>query len=61
MNLTQGHGEKIKFGITSVIFLVTCEKSVELCLQMTFCFSPSVLFTCSTTRKFKPFFGDLSI
>lgn len=30
LNLTEGHGEKIKFGSINAIFLVTCEKSVEL-------------------------------
>lgn len=30
MNLTQGHGEKIKFGSASAIFLVTCENTMGL-------------------------------
>lgn len=41
MNLTQGHGEKIKFGSTSSIFLVTCEKCGTVCadtfLLLSFC------------------------
>lgn len=61
MNMIQGHGKKAKFGTTSAIFLVTCEKSVELCLQIPFYFAPFVLFSISPIPKFKPFFGDLSI
>lgn len=62
MNLTQGHGEKIKFGSASAIFLVTCENTMGLCLQIPSYFSPaSVLLSCPPTPKFKPFSGDLSI